>query len=67
MHNPLDIIWGNHLTLRGWDEGVHYSQLYSSGHYYTAAIIGGSPLIIHTIIVILGLVLLQRIEIRGRK
>jgi len=67
MRSPLDIVWGNPLTLTGWDEGVHYSELYAAGHFHAAAIIGVSPLIVHSIIVILGLVLMQRKAMRRRK
>lgn len=67
MRSPFDIIWGNPLTLTGWDEGVHYKELFSSGHLTAAAIIGVSPLIVHTGIVIMGLVLLQMERMRKRK
>jgi hypothetical protein len=67
MSSPLDIVWGNPLTLHGWDEGVHYSNLYAAGHYHAAALIGTSPLILHTIIVVLILVLLQRKGMPKRK
>jgi len=67
MPSPLDIVWGNPVTLKGWDEGVHYSQLYESGHFHAAAIIGVSPLIFHAAIVILGLVFLRRKGMQSRK
>ncbi|HEX7363785.1 MAG TPA: hypothetical protein VF366_01285 [Dehalococcoidia bacterium] len=67
MESPLAIVWGNPLTLKGWDEGVHYSQLYASGHFHAAAIIGVSPLIVHAAIVTLGIILLQREGMQGRK
>jgi len=67
MPSPLDIVWGNPLTLTGWDEGVHYSELFSSGHLHAAAVIGVSPLVIHTVIVTLGLVLMQRRGMQRRK
>ena len=67
MASPLDIVWGNPVTLKGWDEGVHYSQLYESGYYHAAAIIGVSPLIFHAAVVILGLVFLQRKGMQARK
>lgn len=54
MQNPLDIVWGNPLMMTGWDEGVHYSKLFPSGHNVAEAIIGGSPLVLHTTIVTLG-------------
>ncbi|MBC8273519.1 MAG: hypothetical protein H8E40_00905, partial [Chloroflexi bacterium] len=67
MRSPLDIVWGNPLTLTGWDEGAHSSELFASGHLRTAAIIGVSPLVVHTAIVTLGLVLMQRKGMQGRK
>jgi hypothetical protein len=67
MRSPLGIVWGNPLTLDGWDEGVHYSELFASGHLHAAAIIGVSPLIVHAAIVTLGLVLMQRKDMQGRK
>jgi hypothetical protein len=67
MRSPFDIVWGNPLTLKGWDEGVHYSQLCASGYFHAEAIIGVSPLVLHAVIVILGLVLLQREGMQGRK
>lgn len=60
MASPFDIIWGNFLMMTGWDEGVHYSGLFPSGGQVTEAIIGGSPLLVHTIIVVLGMFLLQK-------
>lgn len=67
MRSPFDIVWGNPLTLKGWDEGVDYSKLYASGHFHAAAIIGVSPLIVHTAIVTIGLVLMQRKCIQRKK
>ena len=29
--SPRDIIWGNFFTMTGWDEGVHYHNLFPSG------------------------------------
>ena len=46
--------------MTGWDEGVPYSRLFSSGKNAAEAIIGGSPLVVHAVIVILGILLLQR-------
>jgi len=65
--SPFDIIWGNPLTLTGWDEGVGYKELFSTGHSTAAAIIGVSPLIVHTGVVISVLLLLQMERIRNRK
>ena len=60
MRSPLDIVWGNPLTLRGWDEGVSYIELIKSGHLIAEAIIGVSPLVLHTAIVTLGLILMLK-------
>ncbi len=60
MRSPFEIIWGNPLTLKGWDEGVHYRELVRSGHLVTEALIGGSPLVVHTIIVTLAIVLMGK-------
>ena len=67
MGNPLDIVWGNPLTMTGWDEGVGYSRLFASGRFTKAAVIGVSPLVVHTAIVTLGLILLQREGMWERK
>jgi hypothetical protein len=67
MQSPLEIVWGNPLTLKGWDEGVDYSQIYASGQFHAAAIIGFCPMILHAVIVTLGLVLLQREWMKGKK
>jgi len=58
MQSPFDIIWGNPVTLEGWDEGVSYSAMFSAGQGTDAAIIAVSPLILHSVIVIGGLYLL---------
>lgn len=67
MESPLDIVWGNPLTMTGWDEGVDYRGLFASGRRVDAAIIGGSPLVMHTAVVAAGLVLMQRRAIAERK
>jgi len=67
MKSPLDIVWGNPLTMTGWDEGVGYHELFASGHRFAAAIIGGSPLVMHTAVVAAGLVLMQRRAIAETK
>ena len=59
MENPFGIIWGNPLTMCGWDEGVHYSDLVASGHLLAEAIIGVSPLIMHALVVTTGLLLMK--------
>jgi len=67
MRSPLDIVWGNPLTMTGWDEGVGYRELFASGRRVAAAVIGVSPLVMHTAVVAAGLVLMQRRAIAERK
>jgi len=64
---PLSIVWGNPLTMKGWDEGVPYDRLFPSGNDPAEAIIGASPLAFHAIIVTAGLFVLQRQWIRQNK
>jgi hypothetical protein len=67
MPSPFSIVWGNPLMLTGWDEGVHYSTLFPYGHNAAEAIIGSSPLLVHTVIVALGILLLRRQWMREKK
>jgi hypothetical protein len=67
MPSPLSIVWGNPVTMRGWDEGVPYDQLFPSTGNPAQALIGGSPLVFHAIVVTVGLLLLQRPWMTNRK
>lgn len=67
MSSPFAIVWGNPLMMTGWDEGVAYSHLFPSGHNPVEAIIGASPLVVHTLIVTLGILLLQKKRIIRHK
>lgn len=58
MQNPLAIVWGNPLTLDGWDEGVSYSTLFNAGLGADAAIIAVMPLVFHAVVVTAGMYLL---------
>jgi len=58
MQDPLAIIWGNPLTLDGWDEGVSYSTLYAAGLGTDAAIIAAMPLVFHAVVVTAGMYIL---------
>jgi len=58
MQNPLTIVWGNPLTLDGWDEGVSYSHLFNTGLGADAAIIAVMPLVFHAIVVTAGMCIL---------
>lgn len=51
MKSPADIVWGNPLTMTGWDEGVDYTRLFAQGKNIKAAVIGFSPLLMHTLVV----------------
>ncbi len=55
MQSPLDIVWGNPLTMTGWDEGVEYEQLFAQGRNIQAAIIGFCPLVMHSIVIGVGI------------
>lgn len=58
MQDPLAIVWGNPLTLDGWDEGVSYSHLFDVGQGADAAIIAIMPLVFHAVVVTAGLYIL---------
>jgi hypothetical protein len=60
MPHPFSIVWGNFVTMKGWDEGVPYDRIFPSPQNPAEALIGASPLAAHTIVVTVGLVLLQR-------
>jgi hypothetical protein len=57
---PFTVIWGNLLTIRGWDEGVPYDQVFRSPAHPAEAVIGGIPLLMHAVFATLGLYLLQQ-------
>lgn len=65
--SPFSVIWGNPIMLTGWDEGVPYHALFPSAHNLAETIIGSSPLLMHTVIVVLGMLLLQKPCMRGKK
>jgi len=67
MQSPFAIVWGNPITLSGWDEGVAYSHLFAAGQGTDAAIIAVMPLIFHAIIVSCGLYLLLSRAMLERK
>lgn len=57
---PLTVVWGNPITIKGWDEGVPYDQLFHSPGHPAEAVIGVIPLFMHAIFATLGLALLQK-------
>jgi hypothetical protein len=67
MPSSLTVIWGNPVTIRGWDEGVPYDQLFPSRGKPAEAVIGGIPLLMHTAFVVVGLYFLLRPIAKERK
>lgn len=67
MQSPFDIVWGNPVTLEGWDEGVSYSAMFSAGQGTDAAIVAAGPLIFHAAVVTGGLYLLLSGAVAKRK
>lgn len=63
MKSPADIVWGNPLTMTGWDEGVDYTRLFAQGKNIKAAVIGFSPLLMHTLVVGQGVILDLRFHV----
>jgi len=59
-HSPFTVVWGNPITIMGWDEGVPYDQLFHSPGNKAEAVIGGSPLFMHVIFMLAGFFLLER-------
>lgn len=57
---PNTVIWGNAVTMRGWDEGVPYDRLFPTGGNLSEAAIGGMPLLMHAVFVVVALYFLQR-------
>ena len=62
--SPFTVVWGNPLTVTGWDEGVPYDHLFPHPGNPAELIIGGSPLLMHAIFVTGGLWLLLRLRER---
>ncbi|MFH1985140.1 MAG: hypothetical protein ABIL58_25155 [Pseudomonadota bacterium] len=67
IRSPLDIVWGNPLTMTGWDEGVDYTRLFEQGRNVAAAVIGVSPLVMHAAVVALGIAALKTDWLLTRK
>jgi hypothetical protein len=67
MPSPLSIVWGNPVTMRGWDEGVPYDQFFPNPGDPAQAVIGASPLVFHTLVVAVGLFVLQELGMTRRK
>jgi hypothetical protein len=57
---PFTVIWGNPITTKGWDEGVPYDRLFPSPGNPAEAAIGGMPLLMHLILLLICLYALTR-------
>ncbi len=64
---PFTVVWGNPLTILGWDEGVPYDELFRSPGHPAEAVIGGTPLLMHSLFAAFGLYFLQRPLLTRRK
>ncbi|MGI4730192.1 MAG: hypothetical protein ACRYFW_00410 [Janthinobacterium lividum] len=49
---PLTVVWGNLVTMQGWDEGVPYDALFAGRGHVAEAAIGGAPLAMHVLFVV---------------
>ena len=67
MPSPFSVVWGNPITIRGWDEGVPYDRLFPSDGHVAEAVIGGIPLLMHAVFAALSLYVLQRPFPRRRR
>ncbi|MDD5144008.1 hypothetical protein [Methanoregula sp.] len=67
MQDPLAIVWGNPLTLDGWDEGVSYSDLFNAGLGADAAVIAVMPLVFHAVVVTAGMYILLSPALENNK
>ena len=48
MPSPLGIVWGNPLTMTGWDEGVDYTRIFRDGPGWHGSVIGFMPIVMHS-------------------
>jgi hypothetical protein len=58
--SPFTVVWGNWIVPKGWDEGVPYDQLFPFPGNIAEAVIGGVPLLMHTIFLIASLYVISR-------
>lgn len=61
------VVWGNWIVPRGWDEGVPYDRLFPLPGNFAEAVIGGIPLLMHTIFLIGSFYFLMRPFPRKRR
>ena len=48
--SPFTVVWGNPITMKGWDEGIPYDQLFPMRGNFAEAVIGGMPLFLRPIV-----------------
>ena len=63
---PLTVVWGNIVTMQGWDEGVPYDALFSGRGHVAEAAIGGAPLLMHMLFVVAFTIWLRRAAMTSR-
>ena len=64
---PFTVVWGNPITIEGWDEGVPYDVLFPSRGRLGEAVIGGSPLLMHVMLLAISLYALTRANVQNRR
>jgi hypothetical protein len=62
---PFTVVWGNPVTMTGWDEGVPSDRLFPHGGVPAESAIGAAPLLMHALFLVIGLALLS--SLAGRK
>jgi len=50
---PMTVVWGNLITMQGWDEGIPYDALFHGRGHNAEAAIGGAPLAMHGVFVVI--------------
>jgi hypothetical protein len=63
---PFTVVWGNPITIMGWDEGVPYDRLFAKPGNPAEALIGGIPLLMHSVLLAISLYVLTRPGTRVR-
>ena len=57
---PFSVVWGDPITITGWDEGVPYDVLFPKPGNAAESAIGGMPLLMHTIFAVVALYFLRK-------
>ena len=63
---PFTVVWGNPITIQGWDEGVPYDLLFPGSGHPAEAVIGGLPLLLHVVLLAISLRALMTSLVRTR-